>query len=265
MLLDAHNHLQDVRLAPHLDALLPALAQLRIRRAVVNGTEEADWPRVAELAARFPWIQPSFGLHPWKVGHRSPLWLDHLRSLLEDHPHAGVGEIGLDRWIRPANVREQHEVLEPQLALAAELERPLSLHCLKAWGALRELLEHSPLPKRGFLLHSYSGPAELIQPFIQLGAYFSFPAYFLHTRKHAQRTLFALMPRERLLVETDSPDMGPPAELCEHPLTDTNGHPLNHPAHISLAYRGLAETLGVDPVVLEHEISENYARLFGPG
>ena len=64
-LYDAHNHLQDERLKPHLDGIMAALQTGPIARMVVNGSSEADWPDVLALARRFPQVLPSFGCHPW--------------------------------------------------------------------------------------------------------------------------------------------------------------------------------------------------------
>ena len=108
MYFDAHNHLAAPSLAPHLPQILADLTAARVTHAVVNGTEESDWSAVAALCAAaaqpsppFPQLSllPSFGLHPWDVGNRSPAWLEALRTHLVSDPRAAVGEIGLDRWI----------------------------------------------------------------------------------------------------------------------------------------------------------------------
>src|SRR5688572_27524808 len=98
-LIDAHNHLHHERLVPHRDGIFAALADLGVEHAVVNGTCEGDWDAVAAMAAERSFVIPSFGLHPWSVPERSSQWVERLRALLEAHADAGVGEIGLDRWI----------------------------------------------------------------------------------------------------------------------------------------------------------------------
>lgn len=261
-LLDAHNHLHDARLAPHHATILPELARLGIHRAVVNGTREADWPAVAGLAREHSFVVPSFGLHPWYVAARTPDWLAVLRAQLDAHPHAGVGEIGLDRWIEGHDDAAQAEVFRAQLALAAELDRPATIHCLRAWGALEEALRQQPLP-RGFLIHAYGGSAEMAREFAARGGYFSFNAYFLHERKTAPREVFRHLPADRLLVETDAPAMLPPDGPNAYPLRDAAGEPLNHPANLVLAYAALAELRGVPVGTLAAQVQENFARLFG--
>jgi TatD DNase family protein len=263
-LFDAHNHLHDARLMPHRTPILQALAGLGVVRAVVNGTREADWDAVASLAKEHTFVLSSFGLHPWHVAERTPHWLEALREKLETHPAAGVGEIGLDRWIEGHDLALQSEVFLAQLALAVELQRPVTIHCLRAWGALDELLPTHPAPSSGFLIHAYGGPAEMIDSFAERGGYFSFNAYFLHERKAKQRDVFREIPADRLLVETDTPDLRPPDERNLHPLRDANGEPINHPANIALAYEALADIRGVPVETLAAQVEKNFARLFGP-
>ena len=259
-MIDAHNHLHDPRLAPHLPAILPELARLGITRAVVNGTREDDWPAVAALAREHPWIVPSFGLHPWHVATRSPDWLARLRENLDAHPGAAIGEIGLDRWMTGYDPEAQREVFTAQLALAAERNLPVTIHCLRAWGPLWDIIRTHPVPARGFLLHAYGGPEEMIRGFVHRGAYFSFNAYFLHERKAAQRAVFQHLPVDRLLVETDAPDMRPPDDQNPNPLLAPNGAPLNHPANLALAYTALAN---LRAAVLAEQLALNFTRLFG--
>jgi hypothetical protein len=102
MLHDAHNHLQDAALAPHLARIASAWPGLAGARGemVVNGTHPDDWPRVTALAAAHPFVRPAYGIHPWHAGSPRPDdWLARLTALLDAHPRASVGETGLDRWI----------------------------------------------------------------------------------------------------------------------------------------------------------------------
>jgi TatD DNase family protein len=260
-LIDAHNHLHDARLEPHRAGIIAELARIGVAQAVVNGTQEADWPAVAALAAAESFVIPSFGLHPWYAAERTDAWLDALRTQLEAHPSAGIGEIGLDRWIEAHDDAVQAEVFRAQLVLAAELQRPVTIHCLRAWGALVEMLRAHPLP-RGFLIHAFGGPLEMVREFVALGGYYSFNAYFLHERKGKQRDVFRHIPLDRLLVETDAPDMRPPDERNPHPLRDAAGEPINHPANLALAYEALAELRGMPVEVLAGQVERNFAALF---
>lgn len=263
-MIDAHNHLHDARLAPHRPAIFAELARLGVSRAVVNGTREDDWPEVAAMAREHAWVIPSFGMHPWHVETRSPDWLGRLRENLDAHPGAAIGEIGLDRWIAGHDPEVQREVFTAQLDVATERNLPATIHCLRAWGALWEITRTRPVPACGFLLHAYGGSAEMVHGFASRGAYFSFNAYYLHDRKAAQRAVFRDIPADRILIETDAPDMRPPDERNPQPLQGPSGVPINHPANIRLAYTALAEIRGVPLDELTAQVGENVARLFGP-
>lgn len=226
-LLDAHNHLQ--RFADP-DRIITEMKAVGITGCVVNGTSESDWPQVAALAERHPdFIHPAFGLHPWFAHQRSPGWLESLTSFLERFPRASIGECGLDRWIKHPEIDEQLAVFLPQLELARERILAITIHALKAWGPLLEAFEKEPPPARGFLLHSFGGSPELVAQLTPLGARFSFSGYFLHSRKASVLDAYRAVPPDRLLLETDAPEMLPPAEIISHPLADDQNHPANFP------------------------------------
>jgi TatD DNase family protein len=259
---DAHNHLQDERFGGQQPELVAACQRAGVARMVVNGSCEQDWPQVLALARQHPIVLPSFGCHPWYVHERTPDWLATLARCLDQIPGA-VGEIGLDRWKPDLSYDGQEEVFVAQLRLAAERNVPVSIHCLQAWGRLHELLRDNPRPQRGFLLHSFGGPQEMIAPLAKLGAYFSFPGYYLHERKQRQRECFKHVPPDRLLVETDAPDQSLPDNLNRYPLTDgATGKPVNHPANLAVVYEGLANSLGEGVETLAGRVEENFQRFF---
>jgi TatD DNase family protein len=263
-LYDAHNHLQDPRLKPHWPAIMDAVRAEPIARMVVNGSSEEDWPAVLELARQFPLVLPSFGYHPWHIKECSPQWQSALARCLDEVPSA-IGEIGLDRWIQDGDPARQEEVFTWQLRLAAERNLPASIHCIKAWGPLLEILRREPRPACGFLLHSYGGAPDLIPGLVKLGAYFSLPGYFAHERKARQRETFRAVPPERLLIETDAPDQLPPAERNRFPLLDAAGKPIHHPANLRAVYEFAAGLLGRPLEGLAAQIESNFHRLFAPG
>lgn len=262
-LYDGHNHLQDERLQPYIQEIILELESESVTRMVVNGSSEADWPAVLDLARRYSQVVPSFGYHPWLVKDRSAEWKDHLKHFLAEVPSA-IGEIGLDRWIKDYDIAQQEEAFVWQLRLAAEQNLPVSIHCLQAWGKLLGLLRTNARPRSGFVLHSFGGAADLVGPLAELGAYFSIPGYFAHERKVRQRETFREVPRERLLIETDAPDQLLPNERIRYPLKDqANGKEINHPANLRSVYEFTAELLGEPIERLAEQVEENFHRLFG--
>ncbi len=259
---DAHNHLQDERFAEQREHIVAVAAQNGIARMVVNGSCEEDWPPVAELAQKFPQVLPSFGYHPWYLHERTADWQPALVRALDSTPSA-VGEIGLDRWKPDLPYEAQEEAFVWQLRLATERNVAASIHCLQAWGRLHELLRENPRPARGFLLHSYGGSKEMIEPLAKLGAYFSFPGYFMQERKARQRETFQHVPLERLLIETDAPDQLLPDSHNQYPLRDRAGKSINHPANLAAIYEFMANERGMALEEFAVRLKENFARLFG--
>jgi len=258
---DAHNHLQDERFGGRQAELVAAAAQAGVTRMVVNGSCEEDWPQVAALAREFPQVLPSFGYHPWYVHERTAQWPERLEQFLDSTPSA-VGEIGLDRWKPGLAYDGQEEVFVAQLRIAAERNVAASIHCLQAWGRLLDLLRENPRPVRGFVLHSYGGSREMVEPLAKLGAYFSFPGYFMHERKQRQRDAFAAVPIERLLIETDAPDQLLPEAENRFPLVGDKGEALNHPANLGHIYEFVAARRGMKLEDFAAQVEENFRRVF---
>jgi TatD DNase family protein len=263
MLIDAHLHLQDNR----LDGVRPQLGELfeseNIGQLVVNGTREADWSKVAKCSTSFSQVIPSFGLHPWWLDQRSSHWLDRLEAQLKNYS-AAVGEVGLDRWFSKDTIEEQEEVFVEQWNLANKYCLPVSVHCLKAWGRLLDIVRKYPHQGPGFLLHSYGGPAEMIDEWVKLGARFSISGYFAQPRKIGRKEIFKRIPIDRVLIETDAPDMYPPEELRTYNAgNDHNNIPINHPGNLRSVYRFAADWLGCSFEQLETQIESNFNQMFG--
>lgn len=252
---DSHNHLQRF---PDPARIIREMQAAGIAGCVVNGTGEDDWEAVATLAESFPdFVTPAFGLHPWKAHLRSESWLANLEAYLDRFPTASIGECGLDGWVAEPSPAIQREVFLPQLALARERRLPLTIHALKAWEPLFDAFAAEPPPEK-FLLHSFGGSPELVKRLSAIGACFSFSGHFLHPRKSKVLEAFKSVPEDRLLLETDAPDMLPPPEFLEFPLPDDQ----NHPANLPRIAAGLAAALGIDPQQLAEITAANHAKFF---
>lgn len=260
-LYDAHNHMQQNSLRPHLSSVLDQCEQSDIVGSVVNGTCEADWDAVLALAHSRPWIVPSFGYHPWYLERASAQWCDTLTLYLDQTP-AAIGEIGLDGVVTGPSLATQEQFFLTQLEIAAKRNLPVSIHCVKAWRRLIELLSAHDLPRCGFLVHSYTGSRELITQLTKLGAYFSCPGSLLATSKADKLAVFRTVPRDRLLIETDAPEQCLPEELERYTLRKDNVRRLNHPANLIVVYHKLAELLAIPLTELSAQVEQNFCRLF---
>ena len=222
-----------------------------VRKMVCCGTQESDWKKVADVFARYPgYILPAFGLHPWYLGERSGNWLKTLEKFLE-LPDSSVGEIGLDHALKEFDEKEQKEVFIDQLRLATRLRRPVSIHCRKAWKALTEAFDGLK-PLVGGLIHSYSGPSEMISPLSDYGLFFSFSGSITKRSNQKGRKAVMAVGMDRLLLETDSPDMLP---------WGVHSGP-NEPSHLFQILETVSEIKGVPLERLAECTCQNGLKLF---
>lgn len=262
--IDSHNHLQDQRFDESRDTILSASIACGVEFSALNGTHPDDWARVAALAKQHPFLIPNFGVHPWFITELPHDWEETLVSWLSAVP-SGVGEIGIDGWRKEFDPIEQERIFFKQLAIAAEKNVPASIHGLRRWGRLLELLRANPRPECGFLLHSYGGPREMIDSFAELGGYFSCPGFFLSPGREMKLEVFRHVPEERLLLETDAPDQKLPEALDQYKLLSPHDQQrMNHPATIVAVYEGVARLRGVPTEHLTAVAESNFRRLFAP-
>jgi TatD DNase family protein len=262
--IDAHNHIQASSLEPFLAQVIPACEGLGVTRMIVNGMTEQDWDRIKDLACRHGFVTPSYGLHPWYLKEKKAGWENRLEQRLIADPKAHVGEVGLDLWMRDPDFSCQIETLRRSLRIAERNHRAITIHCLRAWEQLLDVLRSERIPARGFLLHAYSGPLELVGPFTDLGAYFSFSGYFLNPGKEQRLAPFGQIRSDRLLAETDSPSMPLPDSHSEFRLPPAlDGDTINHPGNIRAVYAALSSLRKVDVSDLVKICAENNNRLFG--
>ncbi|XXG85062.1 hypothetical protein AAC387_Pa11g0227 [Persea americana] len=271
-LFDAHCHLQDPRIFDSAPEIIRAALLCRILYLAVNGITENDWDKVKQMGEQYPSVIPNYGLHPWYVVGRSPNWLESLRRYIEDTPAAAIGEIGLDRspLAKGIDYQQQLEVFKPQLELAKEIGRPVSVHCLDAFDDLIPIMQDiGPFPA-GVILHSYSGSAEIVPKLAELGAYFSFSGHNMNADKEMEKQVLKLVPLHRILLETDSPD-GLPNNMshaccASRTLSMPTNQTYNQPSNVHIVLNYIASLLEMPKEELAQISYSNSIRLFSyPG
>ena len=261
-LYDAHAHFAAPALQQHWQQISHDLEKIDLKYAVVNGTSPADWPAVLQLAKSELHIIPAIGMHPWHVNDAATDWQARFLQAL-DRGARVIGEVGLDQWIEGHDLERQQAAFRWQLAQATQRNLPVSIHCLKAIGPLMETLRREPLPKRGFHLHAYNGSVELIPELVELGAYFSFNAGQLRTGKSKAPERICAVPAERLLIETDAPDMLPHPEVRSFNLPESDScHVLTHPGTLIDGYTAIAEIRATPLESLRQLVASNFETYF---
>ncbi len=206
MTFDSHNHLQSDQSYDSLRDLIVGMLEDGITGCVTNGTCPTDWPKVADLSAGYPqFVTPAYGVHPWQLGGLEPGWSETLCRYLADNRTASVGEIGLDGSIEGGISAQQSSVFEDQLVIAIELKRPVTIHCVKAWGSLFDSIKRvGNLPEKT-LFHSFSGSIEIAQRLTKMGSYFSFSEVNFRGGISRVSAKVQKIPLNRILIETDAP------------------------------------------------------------
>lgn len=218
---DAHCHLQDPRLAPHAGDILRRSLEAGVACIHTNATSEADWPATAALEApphsSAPAIRVSFGLHPWYAAEAAPGWAGRLRSLLHAHPHAGIGEAGLDGSIPDGLTDVQWTTFRTQWDLSLALRRPITLHGRGAWPPLLDFLLAQPPHPVGVLLHAYGGSPDVLPALAAKNISISLGGALLNPANRRVRRIASAAIPGHFLLETDAPDMPPPGAARSEP------------------------------------------------
>lgn len=187
--IDAHCHLLD-------EGEFDLAKTAGVNQIICNATNPKDWQKVLALKSTIHAI----GIHPWHVSDLPKDVMIDLEKLLKQNPDAHIGEIGLDKCKN--DFYKQEEIFMLQLELAQKLNRPVHVHCVRAWGEMLPILKgHKDLK---YLFHGFSGDKNVIRFLSDYDAYFSVN----------RSSKIPLIPIDRLLIESDAPDSIPsPANL----------------------------------------------------
>lgn len=205
VLYNAHAHVPDADEEPseHLKNKPLSSTHFSPEYSIVNGTSPADWADVLQLARKHIEVLPAIGLHPLEVSHAPDHWKTSFLKILDNDSICAIGEIGLDRRDRSADVEKQLDAFCWQLKQAHKHEITVSIHCVKASGLLMDTLRTHDLPSQGIHLHAYNGSLELVPELAEMGAYFSFAAKQLKSNSKKILHRIRAIPIRRLLIETD--------------------------------------------------------------
>ncbi|MGC9259631.1 MAG: TatD family hydrolase [Phycisphaerae bacterium] len=210
MLIDTHCHLTYEGLVERQADIVQRAAAVGVDRMITVGTHPADHPRVLETVAAFAGVSAALGIHPHHAEEVSKTFLEELRWAIRSAPRVlAIGECGLDYHGNSASPEAQKSVFIAQINLAAQLRLPLILHVRDAHSeALAIMRDYPGLP---FVVHCFTGTPEQCVQWLELGAYIGFTGVITYKNASAVRASCQLVPRERLVIETDAPYLTPQA------------------------------------------------------
>ncbi len=244
-MIDTHAHLDPA----DAQEVLARAREVGVNRVVAVATSIAGAQQALELASTHEGVYAALGIHPHNADGDDVTRLDELRELLAHERAVAVGETGLDYFREYAPHADQRALFDGQLAIAAELGKPVVIHTRSAEDDTLAALA-------GFdgtvILHCFSSPV-LLGPALERGWYVSFAGNVTYPKAPELREAAKAVPADRILAETDSPYLAP------QPVRGAQ----NEPAFVMHTLEVLADVRGDDVRRLEAQIDANAAAAFG--
>ena len=209
MLIDTHTHLDDARYNSDRDAMIARAREAGVETMITIGCDLATSRSAVALAAHYPFVYASIGVHPHEVKHITDSWYDDLRQLARHNKVVAYGEIGLDYHYNHSNPEEQRLRFREQLQLARELKLPVIIHTREAQDDTIRILKEERASEIGGVFHCFSGDAWLAKDALELGFYLSFSGILTFQNATMLREIAKTVPADRLLIETDCPYLTP--------------------------------------------------------
>ena len=245
-MIDTHAHLDSCE--DPLEALLERARAVGVDRIVAVGSGIESCRATLEIVERHEGTYGALGVHPHQAGNSEAGRLEELRELLGHDRAVAVGETGLDYFRDYAPHDRQRALFEDELALAAELGKPVVVHCRAAEEHIADALAGFP---GTVVLHCFSSPS-LLDVALDRNYYVSFAGNVTYPKAYDLRGCARAVPVDRILVETDSPYLAPQAR---------RGRP-NEPANVVYTLAVLAEERGEELEELGDRIDANARAAF---
>jgi len=211
-LIDSHCHLDSKEFDADREEVIQRALDTGVERMIAIGTGNGppDLEAGIRLAEKYPAFYATVGIHPHDAGKAAPADFKNLASLLAHPKVVAVGEIGLDYHYDFSPRETQHAVFIEQMSIAAAAGKPIVIHTREAWNDTLDLIEKHWTPHRiGGIMHCFSGgPAEARRA-LDLGFYLSFGGIVTFPKALDLQQAAKQAPRDRILVETDSPYLAP--------------------------------------------------------
>lgn len=137
----------------------------------------------------------SIGLHPWYIKNDENIWQDFLKSA-ESKNVVAIGECGLDK-LTNTNWQVQTEMFTQQIEIANRLQKPLIIHCVKAWSECLFYLKKATTP---VLFHGFNNSLQIAQSIVNSGFYLSFGKSL---QKESMHNILKSIPLNKVFFETD--------------------------------------------------------------
>ncbi len=237
MLIDTHAHLEDDKFDADRDEVVARAKTAGVIGIVAIGTTAANSATAIELANRYAEVYASVGIHPTNAATALSGDWDRVVELAQQDRVVALGETGLDRHWDDTPFELQRDYFDRHLRLMQKTACPVVIHMRDCLADMVEMLREAQ--RRGPIygvMHSYTGDAAAAAECCEMGLYISFAGMVTYKKSQDLREVTAIVPADRILVETDSPYLAP------EPLRGKRNEPANvvHTARVVAEARGLA-------------------------
>ena len=250
---DSHCHVDEEQFNEDREAVLSRMREHGITRYAVIGSDMETSRRAIGFAKKHPGAVAVGGIHPHEAKGFREEDLAEIREWYLSGQIRAIGEIGLDYYYDHSPRDVQRAVCICQMELAHEIGAPVAYHIRDAHGEMLEIMRSMKSRLTGGIIHCFSGSAETAKEYLRLGFYISFAGPLTFKKAPKLQEAARLIPRDRLLIETDSPYMAP------EPVRGRR----NEPANVRYVGLKLAELRGEDPEETAAYTTENAMRVYG--
>ena len=266
-LVDSHCHLNADRFEGDVDLVAGAARLAGVERILVPGWNVASSERALALVDRLPWLDAAVGVHPHDAAKVDDGGWARIAAWALDPRVLAIGETGLDYDRVFSPIPDQIDNLRRNLRLALDTGKPAILHCRSRDGqrdaqdALVEELRSAGVGNASWaaafgerpaaIIHSYSGPLDYATTVLDLGLAVSFSGLVFRSGEGTSADVAALVPDDRVLIETDAPFLSPPGAPRRR----------NEPEWVGITGAWVAERRRVDPEALGSVLVASYDRV----
>ncbi|HJV75248.1 MAG TPA: TatD family hydrolase [Noviherbaspirillum sp.] len=255
MYIDSHCHIDFPELAARLPEIFAKMDENRVSHALCISVDLPDFPRVLELAEKYPHIYASVGVHPDYEDTPEPTVDDLIR--LSNHPKiVGIGETGLDYYRLEGDLEWQRERFRTHIRASRATGKPLIIHTRAASDdtirIMREEGAGTTSGGAGGVMHCFTESQHVAEAAMEMGFYISFSGIVTFKSAKELQAVARAVPLERMLIETDSPYLAPVPHRGK----------MNEPGLVRHVAEFLADLKGIPLERVAQQTTDNFFNLF---
>ncbi|WP_300174548.1 TatD family hydrolase [uncultured Aliivibrio sp.] len=207
-LIDSHCHLDFSPFAGNEAYYLQKAQEKGVSKFIVPSVNQSNWTRVVSLSQQYESIYYALGVHPLFILDDYQNEIELLKQFVQKHRDkcVAIGECGLDFLGSECNRDIQIHVFREQCLLAKTYQLPLIVHSRKSHDHILKILREIK-PKKGGVIHGFSGSLQQANQFINLGFYIGVGGVISYERAIKTKRTISELSLEHLILETDAPDM----------------------------------------------------------